>query len=150
MRSGREKAEAWCEGGRLLFLRTLPSARAPPSLNPPPLPPPRRPPPTYTALPPVEPAAGARPPRPLRTLDSRAARQAAARAGVPPSPQFGSGRGGGGPAQRRGRGPADPTGDAVRAQERVALDVWSDARFAAAGGAVVGAMLLVFLAKADF
>jgi hypothetical protein len=97
--------------------------------------------PSPLALPPVEPA--------VRPLDSRAARQAAARAGAPPSPQFSGGRN-----DRQGPGPApgrpDPAVESIRAQERVALDVWSDARFAAAGGAVAGVMLLVFLAKADF
>jgi hypothetical protein len=30
------------------------------------------------------------------------------------------------------------------------VDIWSDARFAAAGGALAGVLLLVFLSKADF
>ena len=111
--------------------------------------PPRPPHPLSTlspsALPHVEPAAGARPRGPIRPLDSRAARQAAARAGVPPAPRFSSGGGSGGRAP-----PRYSDDDDIRAQERVLLDVWSDARFAAAGGALAGALLLAFLAKADF
>jgi hypothetical protein len=101
-------------------------------------------------MPSVEPAAGSRPSA-RAPLDSRAARQAAARAGVPPAPRFGR-RAARGPASTSAAPPppastGDPAVDAVRAQERVALDVWSDARFAAAGGALAAGLLLAFLVQ---
>lgn len=93
-------------------------------------------------LPAVEPASGARPAsRNIRPLDSRAARQAAARAGTPPAPKFV--KGGGSPQRSTG----DPALDAIRAQERVNLDIWSDARFAAAGGALAAGLLVAFLVQ---